>query len=68
MITRKAGSGRRKVTSAHDVRYLFLMTVNDCTASFRQLAARWSTAIDVLMSESSIRRVCCIVDLPQGTH
>ncbi|GFT46070.1 uncharacterized protein TNCV_629801 [Trichonephila clavipes] len=32
------------------------MTVNDRTASSRQLAARWSTDTGVLMSASSIRR------------
>ncbi|GFS64756.1 transposable element Tcb1 transposase [Trichonephila clavipes] len=32
------------------------MAVNDRTASFRQLATRWSTATDILMSASSIRR------------
>ncbi|GFT94082.1 hypothetical protein TNCV_1078871, partial [Trichonephila clavipes] len=32
------------------------MVLNVRTASFRQLAARWSTATGVLMSVSSIRR------------
>ena len=32
------------------------LAVNECTASFRQLAARWSTAIDVLMPASSTCR------------
>ncbi|PRD31782.1 UNVERIFIED_CONTAM: hypothetical protein NCL1_22525 [Trichonephila clavipes] len=32
------------------------MAVNDCTASSRQLAARWFTTAGVLMSASSIRR------------
>ncbi|GFU51198.1 transposable element Tcb2 transposase [Trichonephila clavipes] len=54
--TRKPGSGRRKVTSACDDRRLLRMTVNDCTASSRQLAARWSTVIGVPMSTLSIRR------------
>ncbi|GFV37508.1 transposable element Tcb2 transposase [Trichonephila clavipes] len=35
---------------------LLHMTVNDHTASSRQLAARWSTAAGVPMSVSSIRR------------
>ncbi|GFU38061.1 HTH_Tnp_Tc3_2 domain-containing protein [Trichonephila clavipes] len=38
------------------------MARNDRTASSRQLAVRWSTAICVLMSDSSIRR--CL--LPRG--
>ncbi|GFT76278.1 transposable element Tc1 transposase [Trichonephila clavipes] len=54
--TRETSSGRRKVTSACDDIYLLRMAVNDRTASFRQLAARWSTATGVLMSASSIRR------------
>ncbi|GFV29075.1 transposable element Tcb2 transposase [Trichonephila clavipes] len=54
--TRKTGSGRRKVTSARDDRHLLCMTVNDRTASSRELAARWSTATGVLMSASSIPR------------
>ncbi|GFV95873.1 transposable element Tcb2 transposase [Trichonephila clavipes] len=53
--TRKTGSGRRMVTSEHDDRHLLRMAVNDRTASFRQLAARWSTGTGVLMSDSSIR-------------
>ncbi|GFT21157.1 transposable element Tcb2 transposase [Trichonephila clavipes] len=44
--TRKTGSVRRKVMSARDDRHLLCMTVNDRTASFRQLAACWSTATD----------------------
>ncbi|GFX84584.1 transposable element Tcb1 transposase [Trichonephila clavipes] len=32
------------------------MVMNDRTASYRQLAVRWSTATDILMSASSIRR------------
>ncbi|GFX61702.1 transposable element Tc1 transposase [Trichonephila clavipes] len=55
-ITRKTGSGRRKVTSEDDDRHLFRMAGNDRTASSKQLAARWSTATGVLMSASSIRR------------
>ncbi|GFX77485.1 transposable element Tcb2 transposase [Trichonephila clavipes] len=54
--TGKTGSGRRRVTSAHDDRHLLRMRVNDCTANSRQLTARWSTATGVLMSASSIRR------------
>ncbi|GFT95989.1 transposable element Tcb2 transposase [Trichonephila clavipes] len=38
--TRKTGSGRRKVTSVRDDRHLLRMTVNDRTASSRELAAR----------------------------
>ncbi|GFU86202.1 hypothetical protein TNCV_368601 [Trichonephila clavipes] len=37
-----------------DNRHLLRMAVNDRTASFRQFAARWSTATGVLMSASSI--------------
>ncbi|GFV04498.1 transposable element Tcb2 transposase [Trichonephila clavipes] len=51
-----SGSGRRKVTSAHDDRHLLRKEVNDRTASSRKLAARWSTATGVLMPASSIRR------------
>ena len=54
--TRKIGSGRRKVTSARDVRRLLHMTVNDHTTSSRQLELRWSTATGVLISPSSTRR------------
>ncbi|GFY36046.1 transposable element Tc1 transposase [Trichonephila clavipes] len=54
--TRKTGSERRKVTSAHDDRHLLCMPMNDRTASSRQLTARWSTAAAVLMSASSICR------------
>ncbi|GFS68162.1 uncharacterized protein TNCV_439141 [Trichonephila clavipes] len=38
----KTGSERPKVTSARDDRRLLRMVVNDCTASNRHLAARWS--------------------------
>ncbi|GFV69630.1 transposable element Tc1 transposase [Trichonephila clavipes] len=54
--TRKTGSGRWKVTSARDDGHLLRMALNDHTASSKQLAARWSTAISVLMSASSILR------------
>ncbi|GFV59713.1 transposable element Tcb2 transposase [Trichonephila clavipes] len=54
--TRKTGSRRRKVTSGRDDRHLLHMTVNERTASFRQLAARWPTVTGVLMSASSIHR------------
>ncbi|GFS81963.1 transposable element Tc1 transposase [Trichonephila clavipes] len=54
--TRKTSSGRRKVTSIRDDQHLLHRVVNDCTASSRQLAARWSTGTGVLMSVSSIRR------------
>ncbi|GFX47343.1 HTH_Tnp_Tc3_2 domain-containing protein [Trichonephila clavipes] len=54
--TRKTASGRRKETSERNDRHLLRLVGNDCTASFRQLAARWSTATGVLMSASSIRR------------
>ncbi|GFV93305.1 transposable element Tcb2 transposase [Trichonephila clavipes] len=37
-------------------RRLLYMAVNEHTASSSQLAAHWSTATDVLMSSSSIRR------------
>ncbi|GFW53790.1 transposable element Tcb2 transposase [Trichonephila clavipes] len=56
-ITRKTGSGLRKVTSACDDRHQLSMTLNDRTASSRHLVARWSTATGVLMSASSIRRL-----------
>ncbi|GFY29631.1 transposable element Tcb2 transposase [Trichonephila clavipes] len=46
--TRKTGRGRLKVTLARDDRHLHRMTVNDGTASSRQLAARWSTATESL--------------------
>ncbi|GFW61817.1 transposable element Tcb2 transposase [Trichonephila clavipes] len=52
----KTGSGRRKVTSARNDRHLLRITVNDRTASYRQLAACWSTATGVLISSSSIRQ------------
>ncbi|GFX53288.1 transposable element Tcb2 transposase [Trichonephila clavipes] len=55
-ITRKTGSGRRKVMSARDDRHLLRMVVNDRTASSRQLAARWSTATGILMPASTICR------------
>ncbi|GFU79137.1 transposable element Tcb2 transposase [Trichonephila clavipes] len=52
--TRETGSGRRKVTLAM---INTCSMVNDCTASTKQLAARWSTAATgVLMSASLIRR------------
>ncbi|GFV24814.1 transposable element Tcb2 transposase [Trichonephila clavipes] len=54
--TRKTGSGRWRVTSALDDRHLLWMTVNDLTASLRQLAARRSTATGVLMLPSLIHR------------
>ncbi|GFU28678.1 uncharacterized protein TNCV_468711 [Trichonephila clavipes] len=54
--TLKTGSGRWKMKSAHDDRRLLRMTVNDDTASARQLAAHWSTDIGVLLSASSIHR------------
>ncbi|GFT77522.1 uncharacterized protein TNCV_304461 [Trichonephila clavipes] len=52
--TRKAGSGQRKFTSARDERHLLRIEVNDRPAYSRQLAARWSTAMGILMSTSSI--------------
>ncbi|GFW18725.1 transposable element Tc1 transposase [Trichonephila clavipes] len=55
-ITRKTGSGWRKVTSEPEYPHLFRKAVNERTASSRQLAARWSTATGVLMSTSSIHR------------
>ncbi|GFT65132.1 transposable element Tcb2 transposase [Trichonephila clavipes] len=55
-ITRRTGSERRKVTSAHDGRHLLCMAVNDRTASSRQLATPWSIDTGVLMLASSIRR------------
>ncbi|GFU57250.1 transposable element Tcb2 transposase [Trichonephila clavipes] len=54
--TRKTGSGRRKVTSVRDDRHLLRMAGNEHIVSSRQLATRWSTATDVLMLTSSIRR------------
>ncbi|GFT76139.1 transposable element Tcb2 transposase [Trichonephila clavipes] len=59
--TRSSGSGRRKVTTAHDDRHMLRMAVNDRTASSRQLAARWSTAIGVLMSTCQFIDICCNV-------
>ncbi|GFW81806.1 hypothetical protein TNCV_2884801 [Trichonephila clavipes] len=47
---------RRMAEGDVSARHLFSMAVNDHTASFRQLAALWSTAIAVLMSASSLRR------------
>ncbi|GFT85820.1 transposable element Tcb2 transposase [Trichonephila clavipes] len=52
----KTGSGRRKVMSGRDNRHVLRMEVNDRTASFRQMEARWSTATCVLTFVSSIRR------------
>ncbi|GFU33748.1 hypothetical protein TNCV_2048081 [Trichonephila clavipes] len=43
-MTRKTGSGRRKVTSARGDRHLLCMVVNDSTASSRLLLGRWSNA------------------------
>ncbi|GFT49978.1 transposable element Tc1 transposase [Trichonephila clavipes] len=48
--TRKTGSGRRMVTSARDDLHLLRMAVNDRAASSRQLAAGWSTATGVPMT------------------
>ncbi|GFU71690.1 transposable element Tcb2 transposase [Trichonephila clavipes] len=42
--------------ATYDNQHLLRMAVNDRTAFPRQLAARWSTATNVLMSASSIRR------------
>ncbi|GFS62340.1 transposable element Tcb2 transposase [Trichonephila clavipes] len=56
LTTRKTGSGRRKVTSVYDDRYLFRIAVNKRTASSRQSVARWSTATSVLKSSSLIHR------------
>ncbi|GFS94130.1 transposable element Tc1 transposase [Trichonephila clavipes] len=53
---RKSGSGPRNVTSARDDRLLVRMAQTDHTASSRQLAAQWSTATDVSLCASSIRR------------
>ncbi|GFX94967.1 transposable element Tcb2 transposase [Trichonephila clavipes] len=52
--TVKAGSGRRKLTSAWGNRHLLRMAVNDRAALSRQLAARWSTDTGVLIWASSI--------------
>ena len=42
--------------AVRDDRHLLSMTVYDCTASSRQLVARWSTAIGVVVSASLIPR------------
>ena len=55
-----------KVTSEFSNRHLLHMAINDCTDSSWQLAARWSTAIAVLMSALSIVKICCTVDYVQG--
>ncbi|GFU56589.1 transposable element Tcb2 transposase [Trichonephila clavipes] len=54
--TRKTDNGRWKVTSSREDRHLLRMAVNDRTVFSRLLAARCSTATDVLMSALSIRR------------
>ena len=56
------------MTSAHDDRYMLCITVNNHTASSRQLTSRWSTG--ALMSASSIRRHLPKKDLHGGhfTH
>ncbi|GFV24387.1 hypothetical protein TNCV_2721591 [Trichonephila clavipes] len=51
---RKTGSRRRNAESTLNDRHLLRMTVNNRTASSRQLAARLSTATSVLMSASTI--------------
>ena len=55
---------RSKLTSKRNHRHLFRMTVNNHTASSRQLAGRWSTTTGELMSLSSICQRC-IVDCVQ---
>ncbi|GFU70125.1 uncharacterized protein TNCV_5057191 [Trichonephila clavipes] len=42
---RRTDSGRQKVTSERNDRHLLRMLVNECTASSKQLATRWCTAI-----------------------
>ncbi|GFX64377.1 transposable element Tc1 transposase [Trichonephila clavipes] len=57
--TRKTSNGRQKVTSVRDDRHLLRMAVNVGTASFRQFAARWSTATGLLMSDSAAPWIAC---------
>ncbi|GFW80021.1 transposable element Tcb2 transposase [Trichonephila clavipes] len=52
-ITRKTGSGRRKVTSSRDDGHLLRMAVNDHKTFSRKLTAHCSTAAGLLMSASS---------------
>ncbi|GFT05618.1 uncharacterized protein TNCV_1044821 [Trichonephila clavipes] len=47
--TRKTGNGRRKVTSAHNDRYLLRIVENGRIAYSRQLTARYSIATGVIM-------------------
>ena len=54
--TRKTSRERRKVILACGNEHLLYMAVNGCTASSKQLTARWSTATCVLMSVLSIRQ------------
>ncbi|GFV32592.1 transposable element Tc1 transposase [Trichonephila clavipes] len=53
--TRKTGSGRWNLTSVRDDLPLLRKARDDRTATSRQLAARWSTATDVLLSATLIR-------------
>ncbi|GFW48578.1 transposable element Tcb2 transposase [Trichonephila clavipes] len=54
--TRKTGGEQRKVTSACGDQHL--LPVNEGTASSRQLAALWSTATGVLMSDETLFKIC----------
>ncbi|GFU97405.1 uncharacterized protein TNCV_4742171 [Trichonephila clavipes] len=66
---RKTGSRRWKVTSACDDRHLLHMEVNDRTASFRLLAARWSTVTGVLhLSTSGAPWIACKSAFIQDHH
>ena len=53
---RRGGTGPHNVTTAWDDRHLVRMTVTDRTVSSTGLSRRWSTAADLDLSASTVRR------------
>ena len=54
-MQRQAGTGPRNVTTAQDDCYLVRMAMTERTASSTVLSRRWSTAIGLDLSASTIR-------------
>ena len=53
---RRPGTGPRNLTTARDDRHLVRMAVTDRTASSTVLSRHWSTATDLDLSASTVRR------------
>ena len=58
-MQRRAGTGPRNVTTAQDDWHLVRMAMTDCRASSTVLSGRWSTAMGLDLSASTVR--CCLL-------